>query len=47
MSVMFAPWRLPKLDRIGAALASYDTCGCRECRRKVMRAIETYDRGHK
>ncbi len=45
MSLMFSPWRLPKLDRIGVALASYDACGCRECRRKVMRAIEAYDRG--
>ncbi len=47
MNPMFAPWRLPKLDRIGEALFDYQTCRCRECRLRVMAAIVNYDRGRK
>ncbi len=40
---MFSPWRLPHLDRIGQALATYESCRCRECRRKVLRVIDRYE----
>ncbi len=43
MSLMFSPWRLPHLDRIGKALADYERCRCRKCKAAVLRTIETYE----
>ncbi len=43
MSLMFSPWRLPHLDRIGQALANYERCRCPRCRWKVLRLIEHYE----
>lgn len=44
-SRLIAPWRLPKLDRIGEAIAAWETCRCRECKRAALDLLNTYDKG--
>lgn len=44
VSVMFARWRHPLLDRIGSEMAVYETCRCVQCKRRVMKALHAYDR---